>query len=153
MGFKEGILIKIIKCITGRYSQKISQSNLVLITQKNHSFKCTQVTPFILDGKSSNLSNLTPALLVTNLVLVFKMGNNFCFARQRPDKTSSVRSRNSSRRSNFDGRLMNVFSGFINEAHEQPYEAVHYVLVLIYIADFEGVIEKDVSCKKRVGLG
>ena len=61
---------------------------------------------------------LGPPLFVTDFSLVFQVSNNFCFSRQSPDQTASIRGWDSNWGFNFDIFRVNSCSCFIHQFNQ-----------------------------------
>ena len=61
---------------------------------------------------------LGPPLFVTDFSLVFQVSDNFCFSRQSPDQTASIRGWDSNWGFNFDIFRVNSCSCFIHQFNQ-----------------------------------
>ena len=96
-------------------------------------------------------SNLAPPLPVPDLALVLQVRYHFGLARQGPHKASSVRCGVLLGRLHVDLRLMHEGRRFVDCGHQKLHKPVDHVLVVVVVADFEGVVEKNVGCGQESG--
>jgi len=98
-------------------------------------------------------SNLAPPLPVPDLALVLQVCYHFGLARQSPHKASSIGCGVLLGRLHVDLRLMHEGCRLIDCGHQKLHKPVDHVLVVVVVADFEGVVEKNVGCGRENGSG
>lgn len=100
-----------------------------------------------------HVHDLRPSLPVSDLHLVFEVGNHLGFSRKCPNETSSVRSRYFLGWTYADVGLMYFGRGFVDGCYEEFDEAVHLGVVVVVVGDFKGVIEENMSCNNVSFIG
>ena len=90
---------------------------------------------------------LAPPLLVADLVLVLKMCDHLCLARQRPHQSPSVRCWVFYRWPYMTLCTVHVSGRFVYRFHQVLNELVHNNFIFTVFAQFKSVIEENVSCK------
>jgi len=98
-------------------------------------------------------SNLAPPLPVPDLALVLQVCYHFGLARQGPHKTSSIGCGVLLGRLHVDLCLMHEGRRLIDCGHQKLHKPVDHVLVVVVVADFEGVVEENVGCGRENGSG
>jgi len=95
------------------------------------------------------LPYLAPPLLVADLVLVLKMYDHVCLARQGPHQSPSVRCGVLYRWPYKTVCTVHIRGRLVYCAHQVSNKLVHNNFIFIVFAQFKSVIEENVSCKRR----
>jgi hypothetical protein len=85
---------------------------------------------------------------VTDLILVLKMYDHLCLARQCPNQSSSVRCGKLDRRTYTTFRTVHFGGSYVYCIHQVQNIRVHNHFIIIVFANFKSVIEEYVSCKR-----
>jgi hypothetical protein len=91
---------------------------------------------------------LAPPLLVADLVLVLKMYDHLCLARQCPNQSPSVRCGDLDWWPNMTFRTELFRGSYVYCMHHVSNIFVHNHFIIIVFADFKSVIEEYVRCKR-----
>ena len=90
-------------------------------------------------------SYLAPSLPVSDFALVLQVCYHFGLARQGPHQASSIGCGVLLGRLHMDLRLMHEGRRLVDCGHQKFYKPVDHVLVVVVVADFEGVVEENMG--------